>query len=1018
MKLKKIITGICLLLTLLSSGSVMSQVLMPSRGLGKQISLNGIWKFKYFPSSHIGKDTAFFDTQTDVSRWADIRTPGHWELQGFAEPFYGKELKEGAGLYRTEFNVPADWKGEPIYIAFDGVQYGYQFWVNGKYAGSFNSSFNRQTFDISSFVTPRKANVLAVRVTTRSKGWEFDTNDCWSLSGIIRDVTLFSLPTTHIKDLVVRTKVGKTDATLSVSALIEKVSGGKFSSTATVTATLTDPEGKVVRAFSLTRSNLNAASDTASFFQNIKIDAPRLWTAETPNLYKLSVFLKDKGKEIQRYNEKVGIREITWDNGILKLNGKPIKLRGVNHHDLSPVNGRSVTEAEMLQDLKLIREANINYIRTSHYPPHSHFIELCDSLGFYVMEEVPFGFGDNHLNDKSYLTILKERAKSTIWRDKNHPSVIVWSVGNENPLTPMCIEVGEYVKQLDPTRPHCYPQIGSYFRKIYETIPASVDILSPHYTVPAVLREYSNKFDRPMIITEYAHALGLDFDRVEALWEIMYANPKLAGGSVWHFFDQGILRKSKEKTIPGTFTTSVWQDSVTVYDNCGNQGADGLVYANRVPQVDYWQLRKVYTPVKAMDDTLLVSGGKQTVNLKVNNRYDFTNLSQTRCKWALYADTTALESGKSALDCAPHDTMNLTINVNLPEKVDANYYYLKVQFSDKQNYTFYEKVYPLQVKNHTTGLRQKQASKAQKPVLKANTITGGDFKLGLNPQTGMIKLTDLSGSNLIANGPYARMGRKTTMSELATTSKPAEKKTANIDDPLMTEKNSAESNPVWTPHLLTRPQVKVESITAKKMVVNYTYERQNGKGQFISGKVIYSVSDSGRIDVEYRFVPNQAKGIALEAGLSFLMPASFTEFRWAGKGPYPAYPGKDRLDEFGLYHLNSADLNYQGNREDVDIAILSDAQGKGIALVANKSNIAVENTAEGIIVSYNAYVSGRFNKGSMPETKVNVEKLQEISGRFSIVPLNANWPDVLHKLFGSSTNLAKPFKPFYNSYDQ
>ncbi len=574
MNLRKTITGINLLLATLCTGSVMSQVLMPSKGLGKQISLNGIWKFKYLPSSQIGKDTAFFVPPTDVSRWADFKTPGHWELQGFAEPFYGKELKEGTGLYRTAFTLPSDWKGQPIYIAFDGVQYGYQFWVNGKYAGSFNSSFNRQTFDISSFVTPGKANVLAVRVTTRSKGWEFDTNDCWSLSGIIRDVTVFSLPITHIKDLVVRTNVGKTDATLSVSALVEKLSGGKFPATATVTAILSDPSGKVVKEFSLTKSNSKTATDTVSFFQNIKIEAPRLWTAETPNLYKLSVILKDKGREIQRYNEKVGIREVTWDNGILKLNGKPIKLRGVNHHDLSPVNGRSVTEAEMLQDLKLIREANINYIRTSHYPPHSRFIELCDSLGFYVMEEVPFGFGDNHLNDRSYLPILKERAKATLWRDKNHPSVIVWSVGNENPLTPMCVEVGEYVKQLDPTRPHCFPQIGSYFRKIYETIPASVDILSPHYTVPSVLKEYANKFDRPMIVTEYAHALGLDFDRVEALWEIMYANPKLAGGSVWHFFDQGILRKSKEKTIPGTFTTSVWLDSVTVYDNCGNQGAE------------------------------------------------------------------------------------------------------------------------------------------------------------------------------------------------------------------------------------------------------------------------------------------------------------------------------------------------------------------------------------------------------------------------------------------------------------
>ncbi|MFT3751790.1 MAG: glycoside hydrolase family 2 TIM barrel-domain containing protein [Paludibacter sp.] len=1016
MNLSKIVIGFSLLVALCSADKASAQVLMPSKGLGKQISLNGSWKFKYLPTSEIGNDESFSNPQTDVTHWADIKTPGNWELQGFAEPFYGKDLKEGTGLYRTAFTVPADWKGQPIYIAFDGVQYGYQFWVNGKYAGSFASSFNRQTFDISAFAIPGKDNVLAVRVSTRPKGWEFDTNDCWSLSGIIRDVTLFSLPATHIKDLVVKTYVGKSEAILTVSALIEKTLKAKFPKNTSVTAVLKNPAGKPVKEFTLSRSNVSGDFDTISFAQNIKIENPLLWNAETPNLYTLSISLKNKNQEIQRYNEKIGIREVTRENGILKLNGQPIKLRGVNHHDLSPVNGRSITEAEMLEDLKLIREGNINYIRTSHYPAHPRFIELCDSLGFYVMEEVPFGFGDEHLTDKSYLPILKERAKATVCRDKNHPSIIVWSVGNENPLTKMCLETGEYLSELDNTRPHCFPEKGSDFAKIQEkTIPASVDILTPHYVNASKLKEYSNKFDRPMIVTEYAHALGLDFDKVETLWEIMYANPKLAGGSVWHFFDQGILRKSSEKTIPGTFTTSVWRDSVSVYDNCGNQGADGIVYANRVPQTDYWQLRKVYTPVKLLDDMLQVSSGKQTVSLKLNNRYDFSNLSETQCVWTLYADTAVLETGNSKLSCAPHDTMSLKININMPEQTAANYYYLKLQFSDKNNYSFYEKVYPLQIRNHVTDFRQKMALKTGKPVLKASRISNGNFNLELAPQTGMIKLTDLSGLNLIADGPYARMGRKTTMSEQSMTTKNAP---TNIDDPLMAEKNSTEKSPFWTPHLLTQPQMKVESITANKMVVNYTYERQNGKGQFISGKVIYTVSDSGRIDVQYRFVPIQAKGVALEVGLSFLIPALFTELRWVGNGPYPTYPGKSRLDEFGFFHLNSADLNYQGNRSNVDIAVLSNALGKGIAIVANSANVAVENSSEGIIISHNALVSGRFNKKTMPDKQIHVEKLEEIAGQFSIIPLNEVWPDALQKMFGTPTKVAKPFVPFYNSYDQ
>nr|WP_255563683.1 glycoside hydrolase family 2 TIM barrel-domain containing protein [Mucilaginibacter rivuli] len=971
---------------------------MPTTNANK-VSLNGTWKFKYIASTDIGADSAFANPKTDVSKWANIKTPGNWELQGFAEPFYGKNLKAGTGLYRTIFKIPATWQDQPIYIAFDGVQYGYELWVDGKFAGSFSSSYNRQTFDISRFVSSGKSATLAVKVSTRVKGWEFDTNDDWSLSGIIRDVTLFSLPKTHVKDLVVKTNVGNHDATLSVSALVETVTGIAPAKNTSVSAKLLDAYGKPVKEFIL--DSKASAGNTTPFGQSVKIDAPHLWTAESPYLYTLNITLKNGNNELQQYSQKIGIREITWTNGVLKLNGKPIKLRGVDHHDLSPVNGRAVTEKEMLQDLKLIREANINFIRTSHYQPHPRFIELCDSLGFYVIEEVPFGFGDEHLNDTTYLPVLKGRAKATLWRDKNHPSIIIWSVGNENPLTPICIETGKYVKSLDDTRPYCFPEVGSYFGRIAATFPDQIDILAPHYPDASTLRGYADRFNHPMVITEYAHSLGLDFDRMESLWEIMYAHPKLAGGAVWHFFDQGILRKSPEKTAPGKFTTSVWLDSVTVYDNSGNEGADGVVYANRVPQVDYWQVRKVYTPVKALDDTLQVVPGKQQVKIKLINRYDFTNLSERQCTWTLYADTTAIQSGISPMACAPHDTLTLGIDITLAQKLTASYYTLKLQFKDKQNYTFYEKTYLLRNGNTLPDFRQKLAIKPAKPVLNGNNISFGNFGFEVNQQTGMVSLKDASGSALIADGPYARMSRKTTMSEQATTAK-----------------STGDNNPIWQPHVLTKPAAKIESISANKVLVSYNYERQNIKGQFITGTAEYTLSDSGRVDVKYHFIPNNAKGMALEAGISFLIPSSLTELRWVGKGPYPAYPGKNRLDEFGFYHKNSADINYQGNHEQVNLAVLSDAKGKGFVLVANNANVSVENAADGIIVSHNAYVSGRYNKGSNPERSVRIENLKDISGSFSIIPLQSTWPLALRQLFGDPSHVAVPFKPFYNSYDQ
>ncbi len=1009
-----------LLLGILYGNILTAQVLQPTKYADNTVSLNGEWKFSYYSGADSGTDSVFYKSDFDVSAWKTIKVPSNWELQGFAEPVYGKIKNDGLGLYKREFTVPANWKSQAVYVAFDGVLFAYSFWVNGRFVGEFSSAFNRQTFDISSFIKPGQANEIAVKVLKLPKGWEFDIFDCWSLSGIYRDVTLFSLPAVHLQDLVVNTVLEGKNAIVSVKTNLEKSAKTKFPKHLTLKTVLLDSNGQIVaESFS---DKLSAKKKTNEFIveQAFQLKNPTLWTAETPYLYTLEVILADKNEVLQKQVQRIGVRRITSENGVLKLNGQPIKLRGINYHNLSPVNGRAVTETEFLKDLKLIREANCNFIRTSHYPPTPRFLELCDSLGFYVMDEVAFGWGENHLNDWSYFDNLKLRAKTTIRRDKNHASVIIWSVGNENPLTKMCVEVGKYVHQLDSTRPHCFPQIGSYFRTIQDSVDASVDILTPHYTMPETLHGYAEKFDRPMIVTEYAHSLGLDFDRMEALWEIMYAHPKLAGGAVWHFFDQGIQRKSAEKINRGMFTEAVWTDSVTMYDNAGNQGADGVVYADRPPQVDYWQVRKVYTPVKVADDTLVAVPGKQSVQLHIQNRYDFTNLSAVCCKWSVLADTAVIDKGICVLKGEPHTSNAVEITYTLPQELNAAFYRLELQFSDKSGYVFYEKVIPFRATQKPTQLL---AVKTAKPSLKAGVHQLGNNALIIQPQTGAIQLANAAGIPVILNGPFARMGRKPTLSELATTSRSVNDlnkvlKPVITGDPLLDEKPKSDKNPIWFPHLIQNPAAKVLSSTAGKVVVNYTYERPNGKGQFVSGNIEYTLTDSGRIDISYKFIPQDAKGTALEAGISFLLPASFSEFRWVGKGPFASYPGKDRLNEFGIFHLNSADLNFQGNRSEVEMAVLSDKAGNGFVLLAHKADIAVEKSADGIILSHNACVSGRFNKGNMPEVRVNVEKLNEIAGTFSLIPITKDWSTTLRGIFGNPEKSVIPFVPFYHSYDQ
>lgn len=988
---------------LLYGNNLTGQPLMPAPGdHGRVLSLNGVWKFRYFPSAVTGADSVFYAPDFNTTQWADIKTPGCWELQGFAEPVYGKKVKEATGLYRTGFAVPADWKGNPVYITFDGVSFGYTVWVNGRYVGDYAGSFNRHTFDISAFVLPGKQNILALKVITHPKGWEFDTNDDWALSGIIRDVTLFSLPPLHVQDVVVKTFVRRDEAVISIKAPVEQSLTPGVTANAVLTGRLLDASGRLVKEFALSAKEAAAGNTVTDFEGQLNIQNPRLWTAETPYLYRLQLVLKNKATVIQQYTDRIGIREITWADGVLKLNGRSVKLKGATHHDLSPVNGRSVTRAEMLQDLILMRRANINFLRTSHYPPQPELLRLCDSMGFYVMDEVPYGFGEEHLKDSSYLPLLLQRARATIDRDKNRPCIIIWSVGNENPVTDIGLQTGRYVKMLDNTRPYCFPQTPTDFEKMLPAIPDSLDILDDHYPDTAHLRKYLSRLDRPMVASEYAHALGLDFNSMEAIYEMMYAYPKLAGGAVWEFFDQGILRKAPKNITKGAPTPYVWATADSIYDTGETQGTDGVVYANRVPQVDYWQVRKVYTPVKASDDTFLYRPGQQTFQVRLENRYDFTNLAAVKGKWQLMADTTVINTGILSFNCAPHDTQAVTIHAVLPDKPSACFYYLQLQLEDGSHYQFYEKTYVLQQPEYRSLLSRMGRITQAAPVKKDSVIAAGNYRLELCTPAGGIQLKTGKGELLIAEGPYARTGRKPSMAQEATT----------------TSRRSKVRHTLWSPFLLKDGNAETKLFNDHQLVTGYHYRPDSLPQRSLSGDIAYRFSDSGFIRVNYRLTP-EGKEEAVETGISFIIPASYTEFRWIGKGPYEAYPGKDRLSEFGFYHLSSNDLYFAGNRQQVSCAVFSNAQGEGFALLADDADIAVERSAAGIIISHNAHVSGRFNKYEWPEDLFLLNSGKEIKGSFVIVPFSSQTcPAVLIDLFGDIKTAAKPFQPFYYSYDQ
>lgn len=623
-------------------------------------SLNGEWQLKVIKGIADSQTVPALD-----ETWGRIPVPGCWEQFGFCTPSYDK-AQPLTGYYHTTFTVPEAWKGLHVFIRFDGVLYGYDLWVNGKAVGSWRSGYNTAIFDITPYISKKSATqALALRVISQFRGSDFDYNDDWAPNGIFRDVTLMAVPKTHISDLTIRTK---NTGEVMVSTAI--ANAGKDTE---VKHEIYDAAGRLVGTS--------------------RVEQPHLWTAETPYLYTLKTTLlqkggpraSSKGRTLQTFEHQFGFRELTIDGNILKLNGQPIKLRGVTSHSTDPVTVKVIDEASILRDMKLMKEASVNYIRTSHYPREPRFYELADSLGFYIIDEVPFGYGDKNLSDSTFYPMLQQRAQATIRRDKNHPSVLIWSLGNENPLTDICVRLGDYVKrELDPSRPVCYPQVGSYFRRFNYDFPKVADIYAPHYPSTSQIADFYQRADRPVIFTEYCHTLGISLEDHDRQWDIIERTPGIAGGSVWEWVDQGMPFRGKKEDGRGKmygYEERVFTSDDGGFEMYGNKGTDGLLYADRTPLPNYYELQHNY----ARAFVSAVNCDSISTNLTVTNRYDFLDLKDhVTFHWTLTNNRDTVMRGAFSPECEPHSAATYTLN--LPRQSGLSL--LQFDIEDAQGHTF------------------------------------------------------------------------------------------------------------------------------------------------------------------------------------------------------------------------------------------------------------------------------------------------------------------------------------------
>lgn len=616
----------------------------------RTLSLNGAWKFRWTPTPE-QRTINFFATDFDDSRWATLAVPANWEVNGYGTPIYisagypfridpprvMSEPKKDwttyvernpTGQYRRTFTLPSDWQQGQTFLRFEGVMSAFYVWINGQRVGYSQGSMDAAEFNVTPYLHSG-TNQVAIEVYKYSDGSYLEDQDFWRFGGIHRDVLLYHTPDIRLRDVAIRTICNDDemkDWTLQINPQFATYSDALGDSCRLV-ATLLDRQQALGSDSVATIDVLDRAHKAARMnewfpqrghrkFERmaIRVSNPRLWSAEYPNLYTLRLQLQDAhGQTIEQTDLRVGFRTIEIRHGEMLVNGKAIKLRGVNRHEHDPRLGRVMTEERMLQDLRLMKAANVNAVRLSHYPNTPRWYALCDSIGLYVMDEAnceTHGLRGTLASTPDWGAAFLDRAIRMAERDKNHPSVVFWSLGNESGYGPNHAAMAAWLHEMDPTRPVHYEGAQGHYPD--EADPQTVDVISRFY--PRVRQEYLNPGipegsdreraenarwerlldieastidDRPILTSEYAHAMGNAMGNLKDYWDEFYATPRLLGGFVWDWVDQGIMR-GDSVCYGGDFG-----DKPNLHAFCMN----GIVRSNRELTPKYEELKKVYAPL-------------------------------------------------------------------------------------------------------------------------------------------------------------------------------------------------------------------------------------------------------------------------------------------------------------------------------------------------------------------------------------------------------------------------------------
>jgi beta-galactosidase len=600
-------------------------------------SLNGDWLYHY-ASNHLARVPDFWQPTFDASQWKTIPVPANVEMHGYGFPIYvnsqypwpepwtpplvpDNDPNNTVNCYRREFEIPAAWDGRRVLLTFDGVNSFFYLWINGQQVGFGKDSRTPVEFDITKFLKPGK-NLVAVENFRWCDGSYLEDQDFWRMSGIFRDVYLWSPPDVHVRDFQVQTDLDARyqDAELSLSVQVTNRTAS--AALVAVSGELFAPAGHAVTNLQIKLTAPVAGESAATL--SAKVTNPLKWSAETPHLYKLLLTLKSEaGQTLEVIPVNIGFREVEIKDGNLLVNGRRILIKGVNRHEIDPDLGQAVTVAGMVKDIVTMKQSNINADRTCHYPNQPAWYDLCDRYGLYLVDEANIeshgmGYGPETLARRpDFAAAHLDRTVRMVERDKNYPSVIIWSLGNEAGDGPNFVATSKWVKQRDPSRPVHYEQAG---RREH------TDIVCPMYPRPKTLEEYSSRPQtRPFIMCEYSHAMGNSSGNLWLYWDLIYHRPHLQGGFIWDWVDQGL-----RKPVPMTATITDRSTNALVGKVSSSETVDGIATGSvRLPEVSALNLTNAFTLEAVVKPTL--------------NHGHASLISKGDSQWALQETTQGIE---------------------------------------------------------------------------------------------------------------------------------------------------------------------------------------------------------------------------------------------------------------------------------------------------------------------------------------------------------------------------------------